>query len=328
MNIDVHCHLFTPGMLEDLRRETGLSSLRDTAHGVVRTNLGLVLQTTTEEECIADMRRRGIDRQVVSVRTTALFEPADLAANSDRRYALSTVVNDHLAGLCHRHPDRFMAFADVELSDPERGTREMVRCLDKLGLAGVYLLSNVHGKPLDDPQYRDFFAEADRRRAVLFMHPAHPAHMDVFAGYHLYTIVGYPFDTTLAATRLVYSGTAARFPNLRLILSHAGGAIPYLWYRLDTGFVEDWTGCRANIDQPPSHYFKRFYYDTAISFPGALRLAYECIGDHLMLGTDYPYIPADVERTLAAIEQLDAPDEVKRRILGGNAAALLPRGDS
>lgn len=110
-------------------------------------------------------------------------------------------------------------------------------------------------------------------------------------------------------------------PNLKLILSHVGGAIPFLWYRLDTGFAEN--GTRDHISRPGSAYLRQFYYDGAISFRGALRLVFECVGDQLVPGTDFLYIAGDVERTIAATSELGAPEDAKQRTLGGNAAMLL-----
>jgi len=130
-------------------------------------------------------------------------------------------------------------------------------------------------------------------------------------------------DTTLAASKLVFSGVVARHPRIRWVLTHMGGAIPYLAERLDRGY-RAFAGCRRNIDRPPTEYLKQFYYDTVNFNPSAIRLALEFAGpDRILAGSDYPHQIGSIPLMLESIRSLEIDEVVRQKILGGNAAALL-----
>jgi len=136
-------------------------------------------------------------------------------------------------------------------------------------------------------------------------------------------LVGFLADTTLAAAGLVFSGVAEKFPEIRWVLGHLGGAIPYLAERLDRGY-EAFSECRAHIAQPPSVYLKKFFYDTVNFDPHAIELAIAFAGaDQILAGSDYPHQIGSIPKMLESIRALRADEDVKKRILGGNAARLL-----
>ena len=136
-------------------------------------------------------------------------------------------------------------------------------------------------------------------------------------------LVGFLFDTTLAAAGLVFSGVAERFPRTRWVLGHLGGAIPYLAERLDRGF-HAFEECRKNISKPPSEYLKHFYFDTVNFDPHAIELAIAFAGaNHILAGSDYPHQIGSIEKMLESIRALRISDADKSKILGGNAAQLL-----
>jgi aminocarboxymuconate-semialdehyde decarboxylase len=130
-------------------------------------------------------------------------------------------------------------------------------------------------------------------------------------------------DTTLAASKLVFSGVVERHPRIRWVLTHMGGAVPYLAERLDRGY-RAFAECRANISRPPSEYLRTFYYDTVNFNPAALRLALEFAGpDRILAGSDYPHQIGSIPLMIETIKALDVDDGVKRKIFGENAAGLL-----
>jgi aminocarboxymuconate-semialdehyde decarboxylase len=136
-------------------------------------------------------------------------------------------------------------------------------------------------------------------------------------------LLGFTFDTTLAAAKLVFSGVVERFPNIKWVLAHLGGAIPYLAERLDRGYYA-FEECRANIKRPPSTYLKNFYYDTVNFDPKALQLAIDFAGaDRILAGSDYPHQIGSLEKMLESIEALNLAPAAKADILGRNAARLL-----
>ena len=141
--------------------------------------------------------------------------------------------------------------------------------------------------------------------------------------YWLMPLVGFPTDTTLAAAHLVFSGVVERFPRIRWVLGHLGGAIPYIAERLDRGF-EAFPECRANIRRAPSSYLKEFYYDTVNFDAGALRLAIEFAGARQILaGSDYPHRIGSLRAMRDSLGRLDVPAADRALMLGGNAARLL-----
>jgi aminocarboxymuconate-semialdehyde decarboxylase len=150
-----------------------------------------------------------------------------------------------------------------------------------------------------------------------------PANAEAFSEYVLGPIVGFPFDTTLAVARLCYAGVFEQLPRIRWILGHLGGAVPYLFERLDNGW-RDFAECRANIDELPSVYLKRLYYDTVSFSSPSLRLALEQVGaDHLVMGSDYPHLLGSIERSVTSIEGLDIAREQKDAIFSGTARRIL-----
>ena len=148
--------------------------------------------------------------------------------------------------------------------------------------------------------------------------PAEP-----FSEYVLGPIIGFPFDTTLAVARLCYAGVFRELPNIRWILGHLGGAVPYLMERLDNGY-RDFAECRANIDELPSVYLKRLYYDTVSFSSAALTLARELVGaDHMVMGSDYPHLLGSIDRAVSSIDSLEIAAAEKERIFAGTARAIL-----
>jgi aminocarboxymuconate-semialdehyde decarboxylase len=206
---------------------------------------------------------------------------------------------------------------------PEEALRELHRAIDELRLNGVILLSNIGGKPLTSPQYREFFAEANRMKLCIFLHPMLPANADAFREYVLGPIIGFPFDTSLAVARMCYDGMFEEFPNIRWIIGHLGGAVPYLMERMDNGF-RDFADCRAKINNLPSYYLKQLHYDTVSFSPHTLTMVRNMVGaDHMVMGSDYPHLLGSIDRAVSSIESLEISTEEKNQILSGTALAIL-----
>jgi len=180
----------------------------------------------------------------------------------------------------------------------------------------------VNGVALADQRFWPLYEAADAYGAVLHIHPTSPVGVEAMTEYWLMPLVGFLMDTTLAAAHLVFSGVGERFPNIKWVLSHLGGAVPYMAERFDRGFhaFED---CRRNIDRPPSDYLKTWYYDTVNFDPNALKLAIAFAGvDHILAGSDYPHQIGSIPSMLESLRGLDISEADKAAILGGNAARL------
>lgn len=260
----------------------------------------------------------GIDTQVITLTTPgAHVETPVIAAR------LASLVNDEFARVVTDKQGRFTALATLPLNDPEVSATELRRAMTQLGFRGAMVFSNINGTPLHDQRFWKFYDVADGLEAVLFIHPTNPVGVEAMMEYWLMPLVGFLFDTTLAAAGLVFSGVVERFPRIRWVLGHLGGAIPYLAERLDRGFYA-FPECRKNITQPPSAYLKKFYYDTVNFNPDAIQLAIAFAGvDHILAGSDYPHQIGSLEKMLASIHALQIPEAERALILGGNAARLL-----
>ena len=321
---DLHTHYYPPAYFERIERSGGDFSFgaSPTGQRIIRYKgarfFGVTAPMTDVGKRLEDMDRVGIDVEVLSLSTPNVFF-AEGRAQTD----VARMVNDAYADLIAKRPGRFLGFASIPMDDADGALRELARALDELRLQGVVLLSNIRGRALADPAYRPFFADCDRRKACVFVHPMIPAAAEPFSEYVLGPIVGFPFDTTLAVARLCYAGVFKELPNIRWLIAHAGGAIPYLLERLDSGW-RDFAECRANIDEPPSTYLKRLYYDTVTFSPHNLRLLRDIVGtDHMAMGSDYPHLLGSIDKAVSSLEGLDWDAKEKERVFSGTALALL-----
>jgi aminocarboxymuconate-semialdehyde decarboxylase len=264
------------------------------------------------------LETHGVDRQVVTLTT-----PGTHVEAPERAVDLARLVNDAFADVASTRSHRFAALATLPLNDPDASAKELERAVTVLGLPGAMLFSNVNGVPLADRRFWPLYETADSLGAVLYIHPNHPVSVEAMQEYWLMPLVGFLMDTTLAAAHLVFAGVVRRFPRIRWVLAHLGGAIPYLAERLDRGF-HAFRECREHIDRPPSEYLRGFYFDTVNFDPNALRLAIAFAGaDHLLAGSDYPHQIGSIPSMLQSIDALDIGVAAKAAIRGGNAARLL-----
>ena len=324
MKLDLHTHYYPPGYFEAIRDAGGDFSFGTDPAGrtIIRHRgarfFGITPPMTDPGRRIEDMDRVGIDVEVVSLSTPNVF-----FAEAGRQPEIARMVNDGYAELVARYPKRFLAFASIPMDSPDAALSELHRCLDELRFQGVILLSNIRGRALTDPAYRPFFEEANRVGLCIFLHPMLPLHSEPFNEYVLGPLVGFPFDTTLAVARMCFDGMLRDLPNIRWIVGHLGGAIPYLMERLDNGF-RDFAECRAKIDELPSVYFKRLYYDTVTFSPHTLTMVRGLVGaDHMVMGSDYPHLLGSIDRAVSSIKSLDIPAAEKERIFSGTALSIL-----
>jgi len=324
MRFDVHTHHYPAAYFELIERAGGDFSFATDASGqrIIRYRgsrfFGVTPPMTDPALRLRDMDGAGIDVAVLSLSTPNVF-----FAEGTAQAPVARMVNDAYADLIGAYPERFKGFASIPMDDPDQAVAELHRAIDELGLHGVILLSNIRGRPLTDPAYRPFFAEADRMALCILLHPMLPASADAFRDFVLGPLVGFPFDTTLAVARMCYAGMLRELPNIRWIVAHAGGAIPYLAERLDNGY-RDFAEDRAHLDDLPSVYLKRLFYDTVTFSPHVLRLLRDWAGaDHMAMGSDYPHKLGDITRAVTTIEALDVSPAERERIFSGTARTIM-----
>jgi aminocarboxymuconate-semialdehyde decarboxylase len=324
MRYDLHTHYYPASFFELIRNTPGEFSFGTdpTGRTIIRHRgarfFGVTAPMTDPALRLADMDRAGIDVEVLSLSTPNVFF-AEAAGQAE----VARIVNDAYAELIAQHPTRFKGFASIPMDAPDAALRELDRALGELRMNGVVLLSNIRGRALTDPRYRPFFEEANRRRLCIFLHPMIPVASEVFNEYVLGPLIGFPFDTSLAVARMCFAGMFRDFPDIRWVIGHLGGAIPYLMERLDNGY-RDFAECRAHIDALPSSYLKRLHYDT-VSFSGpALRMVRDLVGvDHMVMGSDYPHMLGSIDRAVTSIEGLDIAAHEKQAIFSGTALRIL-----
>jgi aminocarboxymuconate-semialdehyde decarboxylase len=321
---DLHTHFYTEEFFQTVRDLPSEFSFDKSPSGQTIITyrgarfFGVTPAMTDVSKRLEDMDRVGIDVEVISLSTPNVF-----FTDAEHQPAVARMINDSYAELIATHPKRFKGFASIPMDAPDAALAELHRAIDELKLNGVILLSNIGGKPLTSPEYRPFFGEANRMKLCIFLHPMLPAQSDAFREYVLGPIIGFPFDTSLAVARMCYDGMLAEFPDIRWIVGHLGGAVPYLMERMDNGF-RDFPECRAKIDQLPSFYLKRLYYDTVSFSPHTLMMVRNMVGaDHMVMGSDYPHLLGSIERAVSSIEGLEIREEEKEGIFSTTALTIL-----
>ena len=296
--IDTHTHVVPPDYGAWLRR-------RGVEAG------GLPIPQWSVDVALAVMEERKVRTSIVSVSTPGVHFGDDREARD-----MARAVNEYAADVARKHPDRFGFFATLTLPDVDGAVAELAYAFDTLKADGVVLLANTHGEYLGAPEHAPLFDELNRRNAVVFVHPAQlPG--PVAPGIPPYA-VDFLLDTTRAATRLVQSGTMQRCPNIKVILSHAGGFVPYAAHRI--AVTTSPTGVRGALAQ-----LKNFYYDTALSSsPAALpSLLAFAEPDHVLFGSDWPHAPKQVGGLFESMYEQYPLSEAQRASIDRGAAESL-----
>jgi aminocarboxymuconate-semialdehyde decarboxylase len=321
--IDFHNHYYPPNYMRAL--QSGQSSVKVTIDSDGNPNLHYPGDYNVAVRGHRDLayRQDVLDQHGVTMQMVTLTTPGTHVEAPATAAKLASMVNDEFREAIDTRGRHFTALATLPLNDPAAALAEFRRATGQLGLRGAMLFSNINGVALSDQRFWPIYEAANDIGAVLYIHPAHPVNVDMMQEYWLMPLVGFLFDTTLAAASLVFAGVPERFPNIRWALCHLGGAIPYLAERLDRGF-HAFKDCRANIQREPSSYLKQFYYDTVNFNQGALKLAIEFAGaDHVLAGSDYPHQIGSIPSMLDAVSALPITEEQRDQIRWKNAAALL-----
>ncbi len=323
--IDFHNHFYPPEYLEAVRH--GPSAVKIWTDADSNPVLGYPGDYNVCVRAHRDIAYReevlgkdGVDQQVLTFTT-----PGTHIESPERAVMLARLVNDAFAAIVASRGDRFTALATLPLNDPRASAKELERALTQLEFRGAMLFSNVNGVALADERFWPLYEAADALGAVLYIHPTNPVGVEAMTDYWLMPLVGFPWDTTLAAAKLVFSGVVERFRRIRWVLGHLGGAIPYIAERLDRGY-EAFPECREHIRRPPSVYLKGFYYDTVNFDPAALGLAVAFAGPpQILAGSDFPHRIGSLRAMRDSLGRLAVSAEDRALILGGNAARLLGR---
>ena len=296
--------------------------------------------------CLYDLdeRFRVMDRfpEYVQILTLA-SPPVEALGEPAAARDLARLANEEMAELVHRYPDRFYGFAaSLAMNDPEAAVAEAERAIGQLGALGVQIFTNVNGLPLDDRRFEPLFATLSRLDRPIWVHPARTSMVPDYPGedgskFELWWAFGWPYETAIFMSRLIFSGHLDRYPNLRILTHHGGGMVPYFAGRIGAGLDqlgartpdEDLTVVRRALKKRPLEYYRMFYGDTALfGAAHAIQCAIEFFGvDHMLFGSDMPFDPEKgpqfIRETIANLEALELSADERRRIYEDNARRVL-----
>jgi predicted TIM-barrel fold metal-dependent hydrolase len=278
-------------------------------------------------------------RQVFSLSAPPIENLAGPEATPD----LARLANDSMAETVAKHPDRFPGFiASLPMNNVDAALREIDRAVNELHATGIQIFTNVNGRPLDDPEFRPIFAKMAQITLPIWMHPTRGASFPDYqteaqSKLEMWWVFGWPYETSVAMSRIVFAGIFDEFPDLRIVTHHMGGMIPYFAGRIGPGLDqlgsrtedEDLTRYLKQLKKRPFDYYKMFLADTALfgNRPG-MELGLSFFGvDHVLFASDFPFDPEkgtfNIRETIKDIDGLEIPDAQRQQIYEGNARRML-----
>lgn len=325
MRIDVHSHLVYIPFLEYL---TGRSSL---PQGVLRDGTYFVsctggylhaapLAHADFDQKLRDMEDLGIGMSVLS---HGMPGPELLGGSDADDWA--SRINDHLAEVMQSYPGKFQAWATLGWGSAERTIAEIDRCVNQLGFKGVYLFSNINQKTADSNEFWPVYKHIESLGVPMNMHPTAPINMNGIDHRPLVAGMAFMFDTTLATVRMIMSGLFQELPDLKLIVPHTGGFVPFIRGRVGR-MIDAWTSPDdwADLSESSQVSFDKIYVDTVAHSLEALEYCLKVYGaDKVLYGTDHPFAHPNFVMFNEMVDALDCSDSDRELINHGNAERLL-----
>ncbi|MBM3597908.1 MAG: 2-amino-3-carboxymuconate-6-semialdehyde decarboxylase [Alphaproteobacteria bacterium] len=323
-SIDVHTHMLNRDWLELLRSHGKprfeLRKSLDAPEGIMMD--GAPFMTPQPGHFDYPTRIKLMDEAKVDMAIVSLTCPNVYFGGPDISLKGAQIVNDSMAEAQKIYPSRIRWIASLPWEYPDLAVKELARSCDR-GAVGVMVLANIGNKSLTDPLFAPVWQAIDQRALPVLVHPTAPPgtpEMDM-RQFNLIASIGFMFDTSLAFARIFFDGFLDRYPNLKLIASHAGGTLPFLVGRLDQCF-DNMNAARTKTSTRPSDYLRRIYYDAVTYRPEALRMAIEVGGaDKVMYGSDYPHNIGDMVGCLKRVDDLPAGE--RDAVRGQNAERIF-----
>lgn len=322
--IDVHTHMLNHSWVKLLEKHGGPRYTLKTVLGGLRAiHLdGAPFMTPVPEMFDWQLRIRNMDKAGIDVAVVSLSCPNCYWGGEKVSVQAARTMNDEMARAHRDKPDRIQFLCSLPWQHPQAALAELRRTL-KAGAAGVMVLANIDGKPLTAARFAPVWQAIDERKLPVLVHPTAPPGVSEMEMTHfqLTASIGFTFDTSLAIARMIHDGFFDRYPGLKIIAGHGGGALPFLIGRLDQCY-EHIPAARAKIAERPSLYARRIWADSVVYAEDALAMAVRVFGsERVLYGSDYPHTIGDPLGCLARVDRL--PEGVRTRVRGGNAARIF-----
>ena len=327
LRVDIHCHYLNPDAAakvaplnpaqHEMQIKFANQLTRDTNKKQVQERAP---KLSNIEVRLKDMDRAGIDIQAVSPAPQQTYYWTDPGMGQE----LARMVNERLAEIVAKWPERFVGLGTVPLQDPDLAVSELEYAVKKLNLRGIEINGSVNGMDLTDGRLslERFFAKVQELDVILFMHPTGYTQGERLLDHYFNNVIGNPLETTVAASHLIFDGVMDRYPKLKVVLPHGGGFLAHYWERMNHGWKAR-PDCRTVIKKKPTTYLEKFYFDTIVFDPQMLDNMVRRYGaDHIVMGTDYPF-DMGVEDPVGFVQRAKLSSSQRNQILGGNAARLL-----
>lgn len=318
---DIHAHMVPSSLLERLHHEpTAFPNIEVTAHeSTYRVAFNGGAPTRPINPGLTDVGRRlawldenHIDRQVVGGWLDVFGYELDPGEGEEWSDALTRSLADTV-----RDEPRLVALGTVPLQDPQRAAAALLR-QHEAGLPGIMIATRAGGRELDDDAFTPFWEAADQSGAIVLLHPGFGAAGDRYRDFGLVNGLARLEDTTVTLARMLYAGVPARFANAKIIVAHAGAALPYVLGRLIQNHL-----INKETTKDPVESFSQLYFDSVVFDHDALALLVGKVGaDRVLLGSDYPFPIGDLAPR-KVIGRLDIPGDQRARVEGANAEELI-----
>ena len=327
LTIDIHTHIL-PKHWPDLKKKYGYGGWIHLDHhkcGCARMMKEEHFFREIDSNCWdAEVRIKECDQHKVDVQVLSTV-PVMFSywAKAVDALDISKFLNDHIAGICDKHPTRFAGLGTIPLQAPDLAIKEMERCVNELGLSGVQIGSHVNEWNLNAPELFDVFEAAQDLGASIFVHPWDMMGTANMKDYWLPWLVGMPAETSLAMCSMIFAGVFERLPELKVAFAHGGGSFPSTIGRIEHGF-----NCRPDLvavdnNVNPREYLSKIYLDTLVHDAPMLQFLVDLMGaDRLALGSDYPFPLGELEPG-KLIKETITDEATRARLLNGTALEWL-----
>jgi predicted TIM-barrel fold metal-dependent hydrolase len=317
--IDCQSHLFCPEMLAIMAKRTA-DPVVETRNGERWVRMGDWNRRVLPNHSDVQAKLASMDQAAIRMTALSINDPGPEWFGAEGP-AVARLANDYVAGIVRDHPTRFFGLCVLPLQDMKASLAELERCVERLGMKGVLLYTNLAGRFPDEPQYRPLFARCTALRLPILLHPALPVTASLVRDYEMISGLGNMFDNTIALARLIMSGIFDRYPELKLVCPHLGGTLPYIVGRLDHQMTVLRRGPR-DLKRTPSEYLKMVHYDIVSPLALAMKFGYEFAGaDHLLFSSDHPWV--DPRLIIDRFDSLKLPARDQAMIYHENARTMF-----